>query len=83
MNYTTTEREGMNWCMHYKKFTLPIGGNLKFFMDHLVLKYLVNNPVLVGSICRWLLLFQEFDFKVIVKLENMNVGQNQFSRIQT
>jgi hypothetical protein len=69
--------------MHYKKFTLPIGGHFKFFMDHLALKYLVNKPVLEGSICRWLLLFQEFDFEVIVKLENMNVGLDQLSRIQT
>ena len=36
------------------------------FTDHFDLKYLVNQPVLGGKICHWLLLFQEFDFEIIV-----------------
>ena len=38
------------------------------YTDHSTLKYLVNKRVLGGRICRWLLLFQEYDFEVIVKL---------------
>jgi hypothetical protein len=37
------------------------------FTDHSTLKYLVKKPVLGGRIYRWLLMFQEFDFEVIVK----------------
>jgi len=31
------------------------------------LKYLVNKPLLGGHICKWLLLFQEYDFEVVMK----------------
>ena len=49
------------------------------FMDHSALKYLVNKPVLGGKICHWLLLFQEFDFEIIVKLGHLNAGPNDLS----
>ena len=38
---------------------------------------------LLGGICRWLLLFQEYDFEVIVKLGRLNAGPYHFSRIET
>jgi len=37
-------------------------GHFKMYMDHSALKYLVNKPVLGGRICKWILLFQEYDF---------------------
>jgi hypothetical protein len=49
--------------------------------DHSALKYLVNKPVLGGRIYRWLLLFQEFDFEVIVKPGKLNTGPDHLSRI--
>jgi len=52
------------------------------YTDHSALKYLVNKPVLGGRICRWLLLFQEYDFKVIVKPECLNTGLDHLSRIE-
>jgi hypothetical protein len=51
------------------------------FTDHSALKYLVNKPVLGGRICRWLLLFQEFDFKVIIKLGKLNAGPDHLSQV--
>jgi hypothetical protein len=42
------------------------------FTDHSVLKYIVKNPLLGGRICRWLLLFQGYDFEIMVKLGRMN-----------
>jgi hypothetical protein len=30
--------------------------------------------------CLWLLLFQDFDFELIVKLGNLNAGPNHLSR---
>ena len=51
------------------------------FTDHSTLKYLVNKPVLGGRICIWLLLFQEFDFEVVVKPGKLNAGAYHLSRI--
>ena len=42
------------------------------FTNHSTLQYLVNKPVLGVKICRWLLLFQEFDFEIIVKPGQLN-----------
>jgi hypothetical protein len=41
----------------------------------------VNKPVLGGRICRWLFLFQEFDFEVIVKPGKLNARTNHLSRV--
>ena len=46
------------------------------------LKYLVNKSVLGGKICQWLLLFQEFDFEIIVNLSHLNYVPDKLSRIE-
>jgi hypothetical protein len=47
------------------------------------MKYLVNKPVLGGGgICRWILLFQEYDFEIIIKLGRMNKGLDHLSRLE-
>ena len=38
--------------------------------------------MLRGGICRWLLLFQEYDFEVIIKPGKLNIGPNHLSRIE-
>ena len=43
-------------CDHFKMFT-----------NHSSLQYLVNKTVLRGKIYQSLLIFQEFDFEIIVK----------------
>ena len=53
------------------------------FTDHSTLKYLVNKHVLGGKICHWLLLFQEFDFEIIVKPGWLNARPDHLSRIET
>jgi hypothetical protein len=58
-----------------------LGKNFNMFTDHSTLKYFVNKPVLGGRICRWLLLFQEFEFEAIFKPGKLNVGPNHLSRI--
>ena len=60
-----------------------LGGHFKMFTDHSTLKYLINKPVLGAGICRWLLLFQEFDFEVIVKPGKLNLGLDQLSWIES
>lgn len=52
------------------------------FIDHSALKYLINKPVLGGNICRWLLLFQEYDFEIIVKPGRLNPGPDHLSRLE-
>ena len=58
-----------------------LGLHFKLFMDHSTLKYLINKPVLGGRIFIWLLLFQEYDFEIIVKLGEPNVGLYHLSII--
>jgi hypothetical protein len=52
------------------------------FTDHSALKYLVNKPVLGGRICRWILLFQEYDFEIVVNPGRMNKGPDHLSRLE-
>jgi hypothetical protein len=81
-NYNTTEREGLSMVYALQKFIhYLLGKHFNMFSDHSALKYLVSKPVLGGRICRWLLLFQEFDFEVIVKPGKLNVGPVHLSRI--
>jgi hypothetical protein len=60
-----------------------LGSHFKFFTDHSALKYLVNKPVLEGRICRWLPLFQEFSFEVVIKPRRCNVGPDHLSRLES
>jgi hypothetical protein len=48
------------------------------YMNHSALRYLVNKSVLEGKICRWLLLFQEYDFEVIVNPGKLNSRPGHF-----
>jgi hypothetical protein len=52
------------------------------FTDHSVLKYLVNKPVLGGRICIWLMLFQEYDFDIVVNPGRVNKGPDHLSRLE-
>lgn len=60
-----------------------LGSHFKMFSDHSALKYLVNKLVLGGKICRWLLLFQEYDFEIIVKPSRLNAGPDHLSRLES
>jgi hypothetical protein len=83
INYSTTEREGLAkvYALHnFRNYLL--GGHFKMFTDHSALKYLVNKTMLGGRICRWLLLFQEYDFEIVVKPGRMNKGPHHLSRLE-
>jgi hypothetical protein len=76
------EREGLAIVYALQKFRhYLLGKNFKMFTDHSALKYLVNKPMLGGRICRWLLLFQEFDFEVIIKPGKLNARPDHLSRV--
>ena len=53
------------------------------FTDYSALKYLVNKPMLGGRICRWLILFQEYDFEIIVKPGRLNLGPDHLLRLKS
>jgi len=60
-----------------------LGAHFNMLTDHSSLKYLVNKPVLGGKICRWLLLFQEYYFEIIVKPGRLNAGPDHLSRLES
>jgi len=82
--YSTTEHEGLAMVYVFQKYQhYLLGGHFKMCIDRSVLKYLMNKPMLGGRICRWILLFQEYDFEVIVKPGCLNAGPDHLSRIET
>ena len=80
-NYTTTEIEALAMVYAVNKFRHYLLGNrFIFYVDHLALQYLVNKPQVSGRLARWLLLFLEFDFKVIYKLGKTHGVADALSR---
>jgi hypothetical protein len=76
--------EGLEMVYALQKFRhYLLGGHFKYFTSHSALKYSVNKLVLEGGIFRWVLLFQEFSFEVIVKLGKLNVVPDHFSRLES
>jgi hypothetical protein len=65
----------------YKFIHYLLGSHFKMYTDHSKLRYLVKKLVLWGRICRWLLLFQEYHFEVIMKARNFNSGPDHLSHI--
>ena len=83
-NYSTIEHEGLAMVYALQKYrNYLLGGHFKMYTNPSALKYLVNKPMLGGRICRWLLLFQEYDFEVIVNPRQLNAGLGHLSRIET
>jgi hypothetical protein len=83
MNYTTTKRECLAMVYALQRFRhYLLGGHFKMFLDHSALRYLANKPVMGGRICRWLLLFQEYDFDIVFRPGRMNKGPDHLSRLE-
>jgi hypothetical protein len=81
-NHTTTKREGLEMVYALQKFRhYLLGSHFKMYTNHSTLKYLVNKPVLGGRICRGLLLFQEYNFEVVLKLGKLNARPDHLSHI--
>jgi hypothetical protein len=73
-NYSTTKCEALSMIFVLQKFCPYLLENpFTFFIDHQALKYLVDKPVHRGKISRWLLLFQEFEFDIIIRPGKYNV----------
>ena len=80
-NYSTTEREYLAMVFSVKKFRHYFRCNLViFFVDHMAIKYLINQPELSGRLARWILLLEEFDYTVEYKPCCMHLQADYLSR---
>ena len=81
-NYCVTEREGLV-ILHsiYKYRHYLLGYKFTFHVDHDALNYMVNKPQLSGRIARWILLLQDFDFAVSVRLGKKHANADFLSQI--
>lgn len=83
-NYSMTERECLGMIYSIKKFRhYLLGWQCFFHVDHLVLLYLVRQQSLQGRLARWVLLLQEFDFKVIHCPRNQHLVAHYLSRLDS
>ena len=81
-NYSTIEREALGMVFALQKYRYSLLANpFIFYTDHQELKYLVNKPLHHGRIFRWILLFQEFYFKFVVRPGKLNVRADHLPRI--
>ncbi len=83
-NKTTSPQKGKPqlWSLHYISSNIICWEiNFVFFVDHMVLIYLVNKPQVSKRITRWLLLFLEYDFIIIYKLGKTHVVADALSRL--
>nr|GFC52876.1 putative reverse transcriptase domain-containing protein [Tanacetum cinerariifolium] len=65
-NYTTTEKEMLAVVYAFEKFCSYLIMNKSIvYNDHSALKYLFAKKVAKARLLHWILLLQEFDFKVI------------------
>jgi hypothetical protein len=58
-----------------------LGNTFIFFVGHQALLHLVYKPIVPNWIAKWLLLLQEFDFRVIYKLSHVHFVPDHFFRI--
>ena len=79
--YTTTEREALAVVYTCKKLQYYLlGYQIVFHMDHDSLKYLINKSDVSGRIARWIMLFQEFNYEVMVKPKKADSNADFLSR---
>nr|GFA07564.1 reverse transcriptase domain-containing protein [Tanacetum cinerariifolium] len=83
MNYTTTEKEMLAVIYAFKKFRSYLIMNKSIvYTDHSALKYLFSKKDAKARLLRWILLLQEFDFKVIDTKGEENYAADHLSRLE-
>nr|GEU95620.1 reverse transcriptase domain-containing protein [Tanacetum cinerariifolium] len=81
-NYTTTEKEMLAVVYAFEKFRSYLIMNKSIvYTDHSALKYLFAKKDAKARLLRWILLLQEFDFKVIDTLGAENYADH-LSRLE-
>ncbi len=81
-NYTTIKKEALTMVYALHKFKHYMSSNMfTFYVDHMALMYLVNKPHVYGRLTRWLLLFLEYDFKIVYKPSKSHLMVDALSRL--
>ncbi|GKG15433.1 reverse transcriptase domain-containing protein, partial [Tanacetum coccineum] len=82
-NYTTTEKEMLAVVYAFEKFrSYLITNKSVVYTDYSALKYLFNKKDAKARLLRWVLLLQEFDFKVIDTEGAENYTADHLSRLE-
>ncbi|GJU89182.1 reverse transcriptase domain-containing protein [Tanacetum coccineum] len=82
-NYTTTKKEMLAVVYAFEKFrSYLIMNKSVVYTDHSALKYLFNKKDAKARLLRWVLLLQEFDFKVIDTKGAENYAADHLSRLE-
>nr|GFB31960.1 reverse transcriptase domain-containing protein [Tanacetum cinerariifolium] len=82
-NYTTTEKEMLAVVYAFEKFRSYLIMNKSIvYTDHSALKYLFAKKDTKARLLRWILLLQEFDFKVIDTKGAENYAADHLSRLE-
>ncbi|GJY59738.1 reverse transcriptase domain-containing protein [Tanacetum coccineum] len=82
-NYTTTEKEMLAVVYAFEKFRSYLIMNKSIvYTDHSALKYLFAKKDAKARLLRWVLLLQEFDFKVIDTKGAENYAADHLSRLE-
>nr|GEZ87952.1 reverse transcriptase domain-containing protein [Tanacetum cinerariifolium] len=82
-NYTTTEKEMLAVVYAFEKFRSYLIMNRSIvYTDHSSLKYLFAKKHAKVRLLRWILLLQEFDFKVIDTKGAENYAADHLSRLE-
>nr|GEW41190.1 reverse transcriptase domain-containing protein [Tanacetum cinerariifolium] len=82
-NYTTTEKEMLAVVYAFKTFQSYLIMNKSIlYTDHSVLKYLFDKKDSKARLLRWVLLLQEFTFKVIDTKGAENLAADHLSRLE-
>nr|GEY76963.1 reverse transcriptase domain-containing protein [Tanacetum cinerariifolium] len=82
-NYTTTEKEMLAVVYAFKKFRSYLIMNKSIvYTDHSALKYLFAKKDTKARLLRWILLLQEFDFKVIDTRRAEKYAVDHLSRLE-
>nr|GFA98849.1 reverse transcriptase domain-containing protein [Tanacetum cinerariifolium] len=82
-NYTTTEKEMLAVVYAFEKFRSYLIMNKSIvYTDHSALKYLFAKKDVKARLLRWILLLQEFDFKVIDTHGAENYAADHLSRLE-
>ncbi|GJU07551.1 reverse transcriptase domain-containing protein [Tanacetum coccineum] len=82
-NYTTTEKEMLAVVYAFEKFWSYLIMNKSIvYTDHSALKYLFAKKDTKARLLRWVLLLQEFDFKVIDTKGAENYAADHLSRLE-
>nr|GEV55833.1 reverse transcriptase domain-containing protein [Tanacetum cinerariifolium] len=82
-NYTTTEKEMIAVVYAFKKFcSYLIMNKSVVYTDHSALKYLFSKKDAKARLLRWILLLQEFNFKIIDTKGAENYAADHLSRLE-